>query len=99
MKLNATVWNHGSVGNTEKPCGEFSIVDISSETPIRFDVIIELVECSDGQSTSSIKKEIFTDLPTETWLDVEMEVSFYDGWFELSVISYKESPDANNDKR
>ena len=77
------LWNHGTAGDHETPCGEVDIFSISGEL-IPFEILREL--CS--EDSGSPKNDWFGELPTERALSVHvLDVSGSDG-FNLRVVDY-----------
>jgi hypothetical protein len=62
------LWNHGTYGNTAKPCGEVDIYTVTGEN-IRADILKELM----SNKSYGLKFEWFGFLPTEQALLVQAE--------------------------
>ena len=90
MNFNVTVWNHGLAGNPSVPCDEVDIADIRSDETISFDVIEELMNVT-NHNLSTVYKDPFVELPTEKWLDVEVNVTFEDDGFEFHIVGYEDT--------
>lgn len=79
------LWNHGTAGETIKPCGE---VDIFNVTGTRINQVV--LESLMSKNAYDDKFDWFGGLPTETALQVEAEVEGDEGGIWMHIKSWKE---------
>lgn len=83
-----TIWVHGTAGDTETPCGEVDVTEITGER-----IHCSILELLMDNKLPSVKMDWFGDLPTERALCVEVkDVSDEDG-INLQVVGYFEEPE------
>ena len=83
-KITLELWNHGTAGNTEKPCGEVSIFTITGEC-VDFAILSDLTK----HGPESLAVETFGELPTEKALKVWADVSREDDGIALIIASFE----------
>ncbi len=76
------LWNHGKAGETDKPCGEVSVFNISGEN---IDLALLKIITNQAEETGQLF-EWFGTLPTEDGLRVTANISNYGGEFWLETI-------------
>ena len=81
------LWNHGTAGETIKPCGEVDIFNISCDgEKIPYDVLVELISAE----IYGPRFDWFGHLPTEQGLLVEAEFEIEDSepWMFVKAWSF-----------
>ena len=84
-KITLELWNHGTAGDTKKPCGEVSIFTITGEC-VDFAIISDLVK----RGPESLAVDTFGELPTEKALKVDVEVDRESDGPALVITNFEE---------
>ena len=86
-----SLWVHGKAGDTDTPCGEVDVFELSGEK-IHSSVLNKLLD----YEANGERMDWFGDLPTERALLVEAkDISDEDG-INLEVVGYFEDQEFNN---
>jgi len=79
------LWNHGTAGETVKPCGEVDVFNVTG-TKIN-QCVLESLMSKDAYDN---KFDWFGGLPTETVLQVDAEIEGDDGDIWMHIKNWKE---------
>jgi hypothetical protein len=77
------LWNHGTAGDIEMPCGEVDVFNVSGER-IGSEILKELM----NDKPLSLKVDWFGGLPTEQALLVEVKNESNEDGLHLDVVGF-----------